>query len=232
MPDALQEANLSSETFRKWDLLARFIMLAYAGLIAGGCWLLFSGINTLVSRARGPADFILSPFPIFFWTPALFAGILLSSIPLRWTIEAFLGKDGYRKLVNYSDNKQGFNSERIFRYIVVVMVPIIAMSVFLAWRTYAVITPQGITIQRYFSLSANNYAWRSIHRVLLVKSFSAPNGTIKHQRYYVIETSDGKGLNFHQSLLEVPLAKQREIAEYIANHVGLEIDVIDPFPNR
>ncbi len=216
--------------YRRWNSVTGLMVLAYAGVIGAALWLAFVRIEALIAAELGPADFVLTPIPIFFGLPALFAGILLSALPLRWTLKALLGKDGYQGLLEYSDRKHQMNSTAMFRHMAYVGTVLIVLSVLLAWRAYAVVTPDGMVVHPYFALHARSYHWLDVRRITLVKSFTTPNGSVHHRAYYRIETADGGGINFRQSVLEAPFPKQRELAKYIAAHAGMGIDIEDPFP--
>jgi hypothetical protein len=217
--------------YRKWDRVARLLVVLFAGTFGYLLWVTFCAVESARAALLGSADFVLTPMPIFFALPALFAGILLSAIPLKFVLTKILGSEGYDGLVNYSDRRQGINSKRLFRHLVIVGVTLIISSVILAFQTYATASEKGLIIHPYFAIHEREYGWPDISRITFVKSFSAPNGSVRRDRpYYVLEMADGYRLNFHSTLLEVPLRDQRRLAAFLAEHSHRDVAVEDPFP--
>jgi hypothetical protein len=217
--------------YRQWDHVSRLLVILFAGIFGYLFWLMFCAIETARTALLGSANFVLTPLPIFFVLPALFAGILFAAIPLKFVLTKILGSDGYDRLVDYSDRRQGINSKRLFRDLVIIGVTLIVASVLLAFQTYATASAEGLTIHPYFAIHEREYGWSDISRITLVKSFSAPNGSVRRDRpYYVVEMTDGYRLNFHSTLLEVPFRDQRRLAVFLAEHAHHDVDVEDPFP--
>jgi hypothetical protein len=217
--------------YRKWDRVARLLVILFAGILGYLFWLMLCAVETARTALLGSANFLLTPLPIFFALPALFAGILFAAIPLKFVLTKILGSEGYDRLVNYWDRRQGINSKRLFRHLVIFGITLIVASVLLAFQTYATASAEGLTIHPYFAIHEREYGWSDISRITFVKSFSAPNGSVRRDRpYYVVEMTDGYRLNFHSTLLEVPLRDQRRLAVFLAEHSHHDVDVEDPFP--
>jgi hypothetical protein len=217
--------------YRKWDLVARLLLIPLAGMSAYVFWLLLCTIESKRAALLGSADFVLTPIPIFFAIPALFAGILFAAMPLKVVLSRILGSEGYEQLLKYSDRRLGINSHRVTQHLVYVAVPLIVGSVMLAFQTYATAGTQGLTIHPYFAIHERYYGWADVNRVTLVRSFSAPNGSIRRDRpYYIVEMADGFQLNFHRTLLEIPIPDQRRLAAFVAEHAHRNVDVDDPHP--
>jgi hypothetical protein len=216
---------------KKWDLYARLLCIPIAGAFTYVLWLLLSSIEGERTALLGSADFVLTPIPVFFFTPALFGGLLLTAIPLKIVLSKILGKEGYEQLENYSDSRMRINSKRLSKHLVYVIAPVVVVSVVLAIQTYAVVDSKGFTIHPFFATHERHYGWTDISRVRLIKSFKAPNGNIIRDRpYYVIETADGFSLNFHKTILEIPFRDQNRLAGFVADHALLrDIQVEDPF---
>jgi hypothetical protein len=115
--------------------------------------------------------------------------------------------------------------------LVYVAIPLIALSVILAFQTYVTANARGLVIHPYFALRERSYGWADVQRISLVKSFRAPNGTIRRDRqYYVLDVTGGFQLNFHRTLLEIPLSQQARFIAFVANHSHVRVDVDDPYP--
>ena len=217
--------------YRRWDRIARLLMFLFAGIFGYLFWLMLCAVEAARTALLGSANFVLTPVPIFFALPAIFAGILFAAIPLKFALTKILGSEGYDRLADYSDRRQGINSKRVFRHLVIIGVTLIVASVLLAFQTYATVSAEGLVIHPYFAIHKREYGWSDINRITLVKSFSAPNGSVRRDRpYYVVEMTDGYQLNFHSTLLEVPLRDQRRLVVFLAEHSHHEVDVEDPFP--
>ena len=144
-----------------------------------------------------------------------------------------MGAEDLRRLTEFSDRKNKINSEKLFRHMVYVITPVIVLAVLLSWKSYAVITPDNITIQELFSIHPVTYKLSEIKRIANVKSFvNKINGKIGHKRHYLIETADGNGIDFQSSVFEVPLNKQEQISEYISRQSGIAIEISDPYSSR
>lgn len=217
-----------SHKYKKWDVIARVLIIPLAGTSAYLFWLLLCAIETKRAALLGPADFVLRPMPIFFAIQALFAGIFFSAIPLRVALSRILGSDSYETLVKYWDRRQGINSQRLWTHMIFVGAPLIVVSTMLVFQSYATVDSQGFTIHPYFAMHERHYGWADVNRVRLVQSFRAPNGAIRRDRpYYIVEFGDGFGLNFHRSVLEIPFAEQRRLATFVAEHAHHNVEVDD-----
>jgi hypothetical protein len=223
--------NDDTGRYKKWDRVARLLVILFAGTFGYVFWLMLCAIESARAALLGSTNFVLTPVPIFFALPALFAGILFAAIPLRFMLTKILGKEDYDRVVNYSDRRQGINSKRLFRHLVIIGVTLIVASVLLAFQTYATASPEGFIIHPCFAIHEREYGWSDIGRITLIKSFRAPNGSVRRDRpYYVVDMTDGYRLNFHSTLLEVPLRDQRRLAVFLAEHSHHDVDVEDPFP--
>ncbi len=194
-------------------------------------WRLFCAIEAQRALLLGPSDILLTPTREFFAIPALFAGLLLASVPLKLVLTRMLGVKGYEELVNYADSRQGINSALLMRHINYMAIPLIVVSVALALQTYAIANNRGLVIHPYFALRERSYGWSDVQRVVLVASFRAPDGTIHRDRqYFLLQMTDGFRLNFHRTLLEIPLSEQRRLAAFVAGHGNVQIETDDPYP--
>lgn len=231
IPNRIDRNDDVSNPYKKWDLAARLMCIPFAALSAYAVWLLLCAIEAKRVSLLGPADFVLTPFRVFFATPAIIAGTLLAAIPLRLVLTAILGESEVDQVVSYSDKRQGINSNRLCRHLVYVMVPLVVASVLLGFQTYATANAKGLVIHPYFALRERSYGWTDVQRIALVKSFRAPNGTIRRDRqYYVITMMGGVQLNFHKSILEIPFSDQRRLAAFVADHSHVQVEINDPYP--
>lgn len=216
--------------YKKWDFAARWMLILFAGVFTYVLWLLFCAIESRRAALLGPADFVLTPGRTFFGIPALFSGILLAAIPLKLVLSGILGKEEYDQLLAYSAKRQGIDSKRVFRHVVYVAVPLIVVSVTLALQTYLIANAKGLVIHPYFAVHERSYPWDGVQRIVLVKSFRAPNGAVRRDLpYYVLEMADGFQFNFHRTLLELPLPYQSRFAAFVAEHCRRVIEIDDPF---
>jgi hypothetical protein len=55
-------------------------------------------------------------------------------------------------------------------------------------------------------------------------------GIRRDRPFYIVETADGFGLNFHNTLPEIPFAQQIRLAIFAAVHAHRDIEVDDPYP--
>jgi hypothetical protein len=213
---------------RRWDLVARFLLIPCAGVPAYALWLLFCSVENRRAALLGSADFILTPSPFVFAIPALFAGILFAAVPLRIVLTGILGRQGYDQLLDYSDRRSGINSQFMMLHMTYVGVPLIVASVMLAFQTYATAGAQGLTIHPYFAIHERYYSWADVNKITLVRSFRAPNGVVRRDRpYYIVKMRDGFQLNFHRTILETSIADQRRFAAFIAVNSHRSVDVED-----
>jgi hypothetical protein len=216
--------------YRRWDLIARFLFIPFAGISAFVFWFLCCTVENKRAALLGSADFVLTPHPIVFGLPALFAGIIFATIPLKAMLSRILGSEEYEQLARYSDRRLGINSQRLGQHLVYVAVPLIVLSVLLAFQNYATASTQGLTIHPYFAIHERHYRWADVKRITFVRSFRAPNGSIRRDRpYYIVEMSDGFQLNFHETLLEIPIADQRRLTSFVAENSHSSVDVENPY---
>jgi len=206
------------------------LVIALAGASAYLFWLLLCAIERKRAALLGSADFVITPMPVFFGIQALFGGLLFTAVALRIVLSRILGNEGYEQLLKYSDRRVGINSQRLGKHLVYAGVPLIVVSVMLAFQSYATVGSQGLTIHPYFAIHERHYGWADVNRVRLVKSFSAPNGTVRRDRpYYILDMADGFRLNFNRSVLEIPFAEQRRLATFVAEHAHRGVEVDDPY---
>jgi len=231
----LEKSGLSIEELRarygRWDLISRIIGIPLMFSLAYVCWILLCWIEAIRASFLGPANFVLTPIPIFFGIPSLFAGILLTAVTYKLIFSSILGSDGYMRLIQYQSLKQKINSAKVLRHMTFVLVPAIVVSVVLGFQTYAVATDWNLVFHPYFSIMERTYGWNEIYKVALVKSFRAPNGNLRRDRpFYSVHMTDGGELNFHRTLLEIPIKDQEAFASFVAAHAHVIVEIEDPFP--
>jgi hypothetical protein len=114
---------------------------------------------------------------------------------------------------------------------VYVAVPFIAVSVMLAFQTYATASLHRFVIHPFFALRARTYVWTDVQRIILVKSYRAPNGHIRRDLpHYIIVMTDGWELNFHRTLLELPWTEQIRFAAFVEERSHRPVETEDPYP--
>jgi hypothetical protein len=225
-----ENSNEHSDRYRKWDFIARLLTLGLASASAFLFWVLLCTIERERAVLLGSGEFVLTPIPVLFGIQALFGGLLFSAGPVRIVLSRVLGDEGYKQLLKYSDSRMGINSQRLWKHMVYLGVPIVVVSVLLTFQTYATVDSQGLTIHPYFAIYERHYGWADVTRIGLVKSFTAPNGTIRRDRpYYTLEMADGTQLDFHRTALEIPFADQRRLATFVAEHARRDIEVDDRY---
>jgi hypothetical protein len=220
-----------AQNYRKWNLVAGLLLLSYAYASGYVCWLLLCAIESKRAVLLGSADFVLIPSRIFFAIPSLFTGLLFAAVPLRLTLSGILGREGYGELVEYGNRKQRINGKRVFQHQVFVLAPLIIVAVALAFQNYALVSEHGLVIHPYFAMHERTYGWEDVKRIAFTRSFKAPSGKVRRDRpYYVLEMADGYQLNFHRTLLEIPLPDQTRLATFVAEHAHLSVETDDPYP--
>lgn len=229
VPDST--VSIDPSKYRRWDLISRGLLVAYAGALAFACWFLLNTIEDFRASLLGPAPFVLTPIRVIFGVPSILAGIFLSAIPIRLTVSRFIGTDGYRQLVEYGNRRQGLDSERVFRHMVYVLAPLLIGSVLPVFQTYATADAQSFVLHPYFALRERSYGWDEVKSITLVKSFKAPNGNIRRDRpHFVIRMEDGFEFNFHNTLLEIPYSRQERFITFAAAHAHRSVEIDDPYP--
>lgn len=219
------------QKYRRWDLTTRMLLMPFAFVLAYVCCIILCAIEHERAALLNPADFVLTPVPVLFALPSLLAGILLASIPLKLIATAFLGRRGFEELLEYSNRKLGVNGSRLFKHQVYVFVPLMIISVALGLQNYVTVTEQSLVFHPYFALHARTYHWDDIRRIVLIRSFKAPNGQIRRNLpYYILELNDGVELNFHRSLLKISISEQTRLASFVATHAGRSVEINDPYP--
>jgi hypothetical protein len=83
---------------KMWDLAARLIYIAFAGLLEYAVWWVLCAIETARISLLESAEFVLTPIRPFFAIPALFSGLLLAAVPIRLLFTGLLGQAGYKQL--------------------------------------------------------------------------------------------------------------------------------------
>jgi hypothetical protein len=217
--------------YQKWGRIESLIIIPTMAVLAYACWTFFCTIEDLRASLLGPAEFILKPMPVFFTLPALFSGILLAALPVKFALSRIVGNEGYQQLVEFRNRQRKIDSKRVFRHMVYVLVPLIFASVVLAFQNYAIARVEDFVIHPYFAVSARSYGWGDVKRIALVMSFRVPNGNIRRDLpYCLVEMADGFQLNFHDTLLAMPFPEQRRFAAFVAERANRPVEIDDPYP--
>lgn len=221
-----------SRIYKKWDRLSHLLLVPLICLLGYACWLLLCALQELRTSLIGEADFVLTPIHIFYGIPALFTGIVLASFLAEFLMRKVLGTERYREYIQYQNMKCRMDTKKVFTHLLYVVVPVLVVAVTLALNEHVVLRKDRFIIHPFFAIQDRSYHWSDVERILLVKSFRAPNGNIiRNKPHYAIEMFDGFTLNFHSTLLEVSFPNQEKIASFVVTQSGRIIVLDDPYPN-
>ncbi len=198
--------------YKKWDFAARWMLILFAGVFTYVLWLLFCAIESRRAALLGPADFVLTTWPDFLGD----SGVVFRDTTCRHTAEARPKWDsregGIRSTASVFRQAARDRLEAGVPACGLCRCSLIVVSVTLALQTYLIANAKGLVIHPYFAVHERSYPWDGVQRIVLVKSFRAPNGAVRRDLpYYVLEMADGFQFNFHRTLLELPLPYQRPL---------------------
>ena len=229
-PNTVKSFEQLKAEYEKWELLALPLFLLFATIIGLALWQLFSLISDLQKAHLGGGMFLVYDPSLGLLLPPIFLAIFLSAVPMHFLYLRLLGPERYAEYTEYGNQKAGINSWKVLRYMAYVLVPVCIMGVVLSLDSYLKVTESDIRLNSFFGIGEQEYSFKEVRQLKLVKSFQAPNGNIVRNPYLIFAFSDGNEINFHQTLFATDIDGQMEIARFLSDRSGVPIMVDDPFP--
>ena len=178
----------------KYQAWEAFSIIPFFAFTAGGAYLCFRGLkalSTIPQPPQSPETLFLSAPDAAWWIPSLFIGIIFSAIPVVLLMKLILGAR-YAEFECYSDMKVGFNTNRAFGFIGVVILGLSIMLSVALFSFYWKFDKDGFAMNPFWDLKETRYAYSDIKELRLIAKFRAPNGNLKNSPYYEIVTKDGR----------------------------------------
>lgn len=207
--------------YRAWEA---FSIVPFFVFASAGTYLSYLGLKTLAKILHptpSPDVVFLSSPDIAWWIPSLFIGIIFSVFPIILLFKLILG-NRYDEFECYSDMKAGFNTNRAFGFVGVVIVGLsLALSVGLFdfyWR----FEKDEFAINPFFKLKEIRYSYSEIKELRLISKFRAPNGSLNNSPYYEIVTKTGERWNSKRGPSD-DMAVLKPLFETLAQKSGLRV---------
>ena len=180
-----------SRRFRWFNVASTFIVFVAAVLIGLGTSFIFQKISLLKMEQYHTAILVITPSYWGWLIGGLVLGFgLAGALAMRFT-KKHLG-DEYGDYMAYQTMIQGFDSERLARFIIPALIAGSLVIVLLLSGSYTVVYKDKIIVNYYLSFSEKEYTYQDITKV---QEFTGKKG----DNYFHITFNDGEVWNSRQN---------------------------------
>jgi len=217
-------AELQRE-YGRWEVLSIPLSLTFVSLLSLMLWSVLR-MTYHDYLARFDASILVVALPDILWlSPALFFALFLSALPFHFLYLALLGRRRYAEYIEYTNQKFRLNTWRLFRYLGNLLLPLCLVLTLLALDCYLRVSADALIVNRYLGLGEKSYAFASVRQIRLIRPAAAGVDGGGPGAHYVFEFASGERYSFRDSLGEVPLARQRQVAARVARAAGIDIAI-------
>jgi hypothetical protein len=147
--------------------------------------------NRYMAEADGPARFQLLPTKAIWW---FFPGF--GALCLTWEITLFLwsllgDKRKIELYTEWSNQKTGFNSTRVLRWMALGIAAPVGVVTLLAVPMHSTLSDQDMRVQGYAQFSSRPYPYSKARRLMAVDGFRDNDGKFNARADVIVEFSDG-----------------------------------------
>ena len=224
VPDARYDTR---DLEREFDgLLKLSLCLAPLLVLACGAGLWWIAARLYDARMAGFDGGVTLPLPGILWIiPASLMGLFTAAGLMAAGFRKLLGAGGYAAWIEFGNRRHGVNSQRLLRWLTLLLMPPCLLLTLLAMDSYARVTDRHFIVDPFWSLDEQVYR---LDRVLQVTRVIAPDEPFSGQPvadYYRFVFDDGRQFTFHPEWVASDLAEQQAIAQRTAALAGVAIEI-------
>ncbi len=225
VPDARYDTH---ELEREFDGLLK-LSLCLAPLLVLACGAALWWIATRLYQARLASldGGITLPLPDILWAiPASLLGLFAAAALMAVGLRRLLGAGGYAAWIEFGNRRHGVDSQRLMRWLALLIVPSCLLLSLLAMDCYARVTERHFIVDPYWGLDEQVHR---LDRVLQVTRVIAADEALSGRPvadYYRFVFDDGRQFGFEPDTVASSLAQQHAIARRTASLAGVAIEIL------
>ncbi len=231
VPDARYDTR---ELASQFDGLLK-LSLCVAPLLVLACGALLWWLATWLYETRlASLDHgVTLPLPAILWAiPASLLGLFAAAALMAVGFRRLLGPGGYAAWIEFGNRRHGVDSQRLLRWLALLILPPCLLLSLLAMDCYARVTDRHFIVDPFWSLDEQVHR---LDRVLQVTRVIAADEAYSGRPvadYYRFVFDDGRQFGFEPAVVASSLAEQHEIAQRAASLAGVAIDVLQADATR
>ncbi len=208
--------------YRKWYGLQLLIIFAGWPLFGAVWWWLLQELSLGNARRFEPAVFHLYDAKVAIVIPAIFLGLVASTVAAEYVIRALL-KERHAEYVRFANLVQQSDTQKPAKPVILVVLAIslIVLLAFLNWR--AVFTQDEIFFQSRFGLSNVRQQYSDIIDLRSAPQVRAPNGKLVDRREYIVEFNDGTIWSTNQHPGKLDDLRMQKLFQFISARANMPI---------
>lgn len=224
------EASLEAlkPRFAKWESRLTYLYLALSVPVTGAIWLPLQAASGFVAELLGPADFRLTPGPVFWFIPAFFLALVVSALPVTVIARRLLGEQ-YTEYETYLQLKHKMDLARVNRLTCLATGWLVAIAVALLLNWYILIRTDAFVLNSLFSLQEVVHPYSDVQALQTAPQFIGPGGNIVRRREFLIRFNDGSTWSTQQLPVTLSPAEKRAMVERVSALSGVPIEELKGF---
>jgi hypothetical protein len=211
--------------YRRWEAWELLPFFAFAPFLGFAWYLALKGAADLLHEHLHMTlgtRFLIQPISIVWWLPALFLGIVSSSVPVTWLYRLLL-RDRYRRFERACDERVGFDGRLVTVWMAAVFAVGSSVWFVVGVRTFARFDGVGVEMRRPLSLRSTFHSYASIKAIEHRATFVAPNGNVVNRPYHIIVFDDGSSWSTNGGLRDPVPELDARIVEMVSRESGKPI---------
>ena len=231
VPDARYDTR---DLAREFDSLLK-LSLCVAPLLVVLCGACLWWLTTQIYGARLAAigDGLVLPLPDILWAiPASLMGLFAAAGLMAVGLRKLLGAGDYAAWIEFGNRRHGVDSQRLLRWLALLVLPPCLMLTLLAMDSYARVTERHFIVDPFWGLDEQVHR---LDRVLQVTRVIAPDEVFSGRPvadYYRFVFDDGRQFGFRPDRVVSDLDEQHAIARRTATLAGVAIEVLHSDASR
>jgi hypothetical protein len=230
LPASTAPLEVLKARYRGWELGLGVLGLLLAVPAGFACWFGLRGLAALHASLGPPSELAWFAGEFYWALPAMFLCIL-ATIPASDLAARALLRDRHGEYLAYLQAKARFDLARVSRFLVVVVSAGCAVFVLLGLDWSVRLGADGLTLNRYFSVGAEQRAWREVTAIRTAPALVAPNGRLVRRREYVLRFSDGRTWSTNSLLAEPSSEEKRRFVDVVSERSGVAVEEVEVLRN-
>jgi MFS family permease len=214
--------------FSKWETGLTVLYMALWVPVTGAIWLPLQAASGFVAQLLGPADFRITPGPIFWFIPAFFLALAVAALPATRIAKRLLG-ERFTEYETYLQLKHKMDFARVNRLACIAIGWLVAIAVALGLNWYVLIRSDAFVLNSLLSLQEVVHPYSDIQALQTAPQFIAPNGNMVRRREFLIRFKDGSTWSTKDLPVTLSQSEKRAMLERVSERSGVPIEELRGF---
>lgn len=179
--------------------------------------------NRYFADADGPARFQLLPTKDIWWFFPGFGALCLTSEITLFLWSLIGDKKRIELYAEWSNEKTGFNSTRVLRWMALGIAAPVGVLTLLAVPMHSTLRDQDMRIRGYAQLSSRPYPYSKARRLMVVDGFRNKDGKFNARADVIVEFSDG--YRWHsEANRDFASTVDPDLVDFLKEKTGLQLE--------